>query len=81
MVVGANMVLLPCGPTGKIKPGYGTKQNPMPEEIAKANIEHYKKLLKTETDVERRAVIERLMAEEELKLSAALKTRNERRRG
>ena len=46
----------------------------MPVEIAKANIEHFKKLLETETDVNKRAVIERLLAEEELKL-AALKER------
>lgn len=59
----------------------GTNQNRMPEEIAKANIEHYKKLLETETDAQKRAVIERLMAEEELKISAALKARAERRKG
>jgi hypothetical protein len=53
----------------------------MPEEIAKANIEHYKKLLETETDVEKRAVIERLMAEQELKLAAARKAGAERRKG
>jgi hypothetical protein len=46
----------------------------MPEEIAKANIEHFKNLLQTEMDVKKRVVIERLLAEEEVKL-AALKKR------
>ena len=41
----------------------------MPKEIAKANIEHFRKLLKTETDAGKRAVIERLLAEEEQKLT------------
>ncbi len=41
----------------------------MPEEIAKANIDHFKKLLETETDPKKRAVIERLLAEEELKVA------------
>ena len=46
----------------------------MPQEIAKANIEHFRKLLETETDAKKRAVIERLLREEEQKL-AALKKR------
>jgi hypothetical protein len=50
----------------------------MPEEIAKANIEHFKKLLETEADAEKRAVIKRLLAEEEQKL-AALRKRGERK--
>lgn len=49
----------------------------MPVEIARANIEHFKKLLETESDAKKRAVIERLLAEEELKL-AALNKRKER---
>jgi hypothetical protein len=53
----------------------------MPEEIAKANIEHFKRLLESETDVEKRAVIERLLAEEKLKLSALIDTRSEREKG
>jgi hypothetical protein len=48
----------------------------MPQEIAKANIEHFKKLLETETDAQKRAVIERLLAEEERK---ALKMRSNRK--
>ena len=81
MAVGANIVLFAL--PWRVRSGLegGTKQNPMPEEIAKANIEHYKKLLETETDVEKRAVIERLMAEEELKVAAARKARAERRKG
>ena len=52
----------------------------MPQEIAKANIEHFKKLLETETDAQKRAVIERLLAEHEQKL-AALKNRSDRKEG
>jgi len=46
----------------------------MPEQIAKANIAHFKKLLETETDAKKRAVIERLLAEEEQKLAALKKS-------
>lgn len=45
----------------------------MPEEIAKANIEHFKRLLETETEPKKRAMIERLLAEEESKLASLLK--------
>lgn len=44
----------------------------MPDWIARANIEHFKKLLENETDPKKRAVIERELAEEELKLAALL---------
>jgi len=47
----------------------------MPELIAKANIEHFKKLLETETDATKRAMIERLLAEEEQRLAAIRKQR------
>jgi hypothetical protein len=41
----------------------------MPEQISKANIEHFKKLLETETDAEKRRAIEKLLlAEQEAKL-------------
>ena len=40
----------------------------MPDWIARANIEHFKKLLEKETDPWKRAVIERELAEEEAKL-------------
>jgi hypothetical protein len=53
----------------------------MPVEIAKANIEHFKKLIETETDPRKRGVLERLLAEEELKLAAALKARSEIKKG
>lgn len=43
--------------------------------IAKANIEHFKKLLATETNASKRGVLERLLAEEESKLAAALEAR------
>jgi hypothetical protein len=45
----------------------------MPDWIAKANIEHFKKLLETEKDPQKRAVIKRELAEEEAKLAAFLK--------
>jgi len=45
----------------------------MPDWIARANIEHFKKLLETEKDPNRRAMIERELAEEEVKLAALLK--------
>ena len=45
----------------------------MADWIARANIEHFKKLLETETDSERRRVIESELADEELKLAALLK--------
>ena len=45
--------------------------------IAKANIEHFKKLLETETDAAKRDVLERLLAQEEAKLASALKARSE----
>jgi hypothetical protein len=51
----------------------------MPAEIARANIEHFKKLLETETDAKKRDVIQRLLVEEEQKL-AALKHRTERKK-
>ena len=47
----------------------------MPEEIAKANIEHFRGLLETEADPKKRATIERLLAEEEAKLVALKKRR------
>jgi hypothetical protein len=45
----------------------------MADWIAKANIEHFKKLLETEQDPQKRSVIERELAEEQAKLSALLK--------
>ncbi len=45
----------------------------MPDWIAKANIDHFKRLLETEKDPKKRAMIERELAEEEAKLSALLK--------
>lgn len=52
----------------------------MPKEIARANIEHLKKLLETETDAEKRVVIEGRLAEEEQKL-AKLTRRDGRKEG
>ena len=47
----------------------------MPDWIAKANIEHFKKLLVTETDPQTRAVIE-----EEAKLAALKKQGDQRKK-
>jgi hypothetical protein len=51
----------------------------MDEYIAKANIEHFKKLIEAETDENKRRFLQRLLAEQQLKLAAALKRRNERK--
>jgi len=51
----------------------------MPDWIAKANIDHFKKLLETEKDPQRRAVIERELVEEEAKLAELLKKKGERK--
>jgi hypothetical protein len=47
----------------------------MSEDIAKANIEHFEKLLKTEADPKKRAVIERVLSAEKLKAAALRSTR------
>jgi hypothetical protein len=52
----------------------------MPDWIAKANIEHFRKLLQTEKVPRKRAVIERELAEEEAKLAALMK-QGERKQG
>jgi hypothetical protein len=46
----------------------------MTDFIARANIEHYRKLLALEKDDSKRQTLLRLLAEEEIKLAAALKT-------
>lgn len=53
----------------------------MDEFIAKANIEHYEKLLATETDRQKRRALERLLTEEKSKLAAALKRLHDRKDG
>jgi hypothetical protein len=64
-------LLVGYGFEGKIRSGVTSRpKHSMPKEIAKANIEHFTKLLKTETDARKRAVIERLLAEQEQKLAA-----------
>jgi hypothetical protein len=42
----------------------------MDRDIARLNIEHFRKLLERETDESRRAMLLRLLAEEEAKLNA-----------
>jgi len=39
--------------------------------VAHLNIEHYKRLLETETNQEKRALLQRLLKEEEAKLASA----------
>ncbi len=48
----------------------------MDKAVAKLNIEHYKKLLASETDAAKREAIARLLAEEEAKLAKIPKERN-----
>lgn len=43
----------------------------MDRTVARLNIEHYRKLLATETDEPRRKTLLRLLAEEEAKLAAS----------
>jgi CRISPR/Cas system-associated protein Csx1 len=49
------------------------------EFIAKANIEHFKTLLKSETDKNKRRVLDRLLAQEESKLADAIRRRDQKR--
>jgi hypothetical protein len=47
--------------------------------VARLNIDHYRDLLAVELDIEKRKLIEQLLAEEEAELEAAkLKDRDER---
>ena len=43
----------------------------MDKTVAHLNIEHYKRLLETETNQEKRALLQRLLKEEEAKLASA----------
>ncbi|MGA3311361.1 MAG: hypothetical protein ABSD08_22560 [Xanthobacteraceae bacterium] len=47
----------------------------MDEKVANLNIEHYKKLLASETDATKRESIARLLAEEEARLAEIPKER------
>ena len=49
----------------------------MDRTVARLNIEHYRKLLETETDEKKRATLTRLLAEEEAKLAALDKRTDE----
>ena len=51
----------------------------MADWIARANIEHFKRLLEREADPKKRAVIETELAEEEQKLAALLKQNRKER--
>ena len=53
----------------------------MDEGIARLNIEHFRKQLTEEKDEAKRQTLLRLLAEEEIKLAAALKVKAERKKG
>jgi hypothetical protein len=48
---------------------------------AQANIDHFRKLLETEKDPQKRAVIERELVEEEAKLAGLKKQSHEKKEG
>jgi len=50
----------------------------MDKFIAKANIQHFKELLATEKNEGKRKLLEQLLAEEEQKLAAALRGKQDR---
>jgi hypothetical protein len=52
-----------------------------PKNIARLNIGHYRRLLATETDASKRAMIEKLLAEEEAKLRALERDGNRHNHG
>ena len=52
----------------------------MDRDIARLNIEHFRKLLEHETDPDKRSMLLRLLAEEEAKLSALERTQRDRKR-
>jgi hypothetical protein len=56
-------------------------RTPMDRTVARLNIEHFQRLLATEKDPSRRGTLERLLAEEEAKLSAIEKESGHREPG
>jgi hypothetical protein len=52
----------------------------MDRDIARLNIEHFRKLLERETDESKRAVLLRLLAEEEAKLTVLNRGPREQKR-
>ena len=54
----------------RASPTTGETDLDSPKNIARLNIEHYRRLLATETDPAKRAMIEMLLAEAEAKLRA-----------
>jgi hypothetical protein len=56
------------------------RSSAMDRDIARLNIEHFRKLLERETDESRRAMLLRLLAEEEAKLNVLGRTPREQRR-
>jgi hypothetical protein len=52
----------------------------MDRTVAHLNIEHYRRLLATETDESKRKVLQKLLAEEEAKLAKARQNAGEKQR-
>ncbi len=52
----------------------------MDRDIARLNIEHFRKLLERETDPDKRSMLLRLLAEEEGKLNALERSPRDRKR-
>jgi hypothetical protein len=59
----------------KMFPDGHSEHHWMDKSVAKLNIEHYKRLLASETDATKRESIARLLAEEEAKLAKISKER------
>jgi hypothetical protein len=53
----------------------------MDEGIARTNIEHFRNLLAEQMDEAKRQTLLRLLAEEEIKLAAAVKAKAEKKKG
>jgi hypothetical protein len=70
---------LPLDPaSGTLATSSEVRRDGMDEFIAKANIEHFKELLATEKVEAKRKLLLELLAEEELKLAAAVKRKRDR---
>lgn len=51
----------------------------MDRTVARLNIEHFQRLLATETDAQRRALLRKLLAEEEAKLPGTMPGQDRKR--
>jgi hypothetical protein len=57
------------------------EDNQVDQTIARLNIEHFRRLLKTETDPAKRATITRLLADEEAKLRSINAEKDRKKQG